>query len=161
MLEETQLSRQAACAGNVQQQAACIGGLQALAYCPAAGLALSEAIEDSGCLPTLVSTLLAGVLPVRCLAAGALCNLLLGNAPIMVRPCPGRQTNIEGLHTSLIEPATLPFNCTREALPASAAALLHALHVTLAGSRCRDRVQAHRASDWEEQVQHHGPAQQS
>jgi hypothetical protein len=69
----------------VQQQAACIGALQALAYCPPVGLALSEAIEDSGCLPSLVSSLLTGALPVRCLAAGALCNLLLGNAPVMVR----------------------------------------------------------------------------
>ena len=72
-------------AGNVQQQAACMGALQALAYCPAEGLAISDAIAGSGCLPTIITILQSGPLPLRPLAAGALCNLLLNNAAVAVR----------------------------------------------------------------------------
>ena len=71
-------------AGNVQQRAACIGALQALAFCPEEGTRTAEGIAASGCLPHLLSLLRAGPLPLRSLAAGAVCNLTLGNTAIAV-----------------------------------------------------------------------------
>lgn len=75
-------------AGNVQQRAACIGALQALAFCPEEGTRTAEGIPAGGCLPHLLGLLRAGPLPLRSLAAGALCNLTLGNSAIAVRACP-------------------------------------------------------------------------
>ncbi|BDA42787.1 probable vacuolar protein 8 at C-terminar half [Coccomyxa sp. Obi] len=68
--------------GNVQQRAACIGALQALAFCPQEGTRTAEGIASGGCLPHLLGLLRAGPLPLRSLAAGALCNLTLGNRAI-------------------------------------------------------------------------------
>lgn len=71
-------------AGNVQQRAACIGALQALAFCPEEGTRTAEDIASGGCLPHLLGLLRSGPLPLRSLAAGAMCNLTLGNAAIAV-----------------------------------------------------------------------------
>jgi hypothetical protein len=73
-------------AGNLQQQAACVGALQALAFCPAQGSAIADSIAaSSGCLEHLLGLLKTGPLPLRSLAAGALCNLALGNPSLAVR----------------------------------------------------------------------------
>ncbi len=63
-----------------------MGGLQALAFCPAEGAAVSDRIAaERGCLEHLLALLKTGPLALRSLAAGALCNLTLGNPAVAVR----------------------------------------------------------------------------
>ena len=66
-------------AGNLQQQAAAAGALQALAYCPSAGPDLANSIAVHGGVAPLVTMLSSAPQPMRCAAAGALCNIAFGS----------------------------------------------------------------------------------
>lgn len=99
-----------------------MGALQALAYCPGRGTAVAEHIAAAnGCLEHLLGLLKTGPLALRSLAAGALCNLTLGNPGIAVRgplTCVGFQiqavrddkvpkTHLYSAHECLSRPALI------------------------------------------------------
>ena len=86
------------CAGNLQQQVAAMGALQALAYCPEGDSAAAvKEVADGGCVTVILKLLRAGPLPARCLAAGTLANLVLGNPKVRVRA-----SSFQGLKKSLV-----------------------------------------------------------
>ena len=63
-----------------------MGALQALVYCPEEGsTAAVKEVVDGGCLDVILHLLKQGPLPARCLAAGTLANLVLGNPKVRVR----------------------------------------------------------------------------
>lgn len=66
-----------------------MGALQALAYCPEGDAAsLVKEVADGGCVTVILKLLRHGPLPARCLAAGMLANLVLGNPKVRVRASP-------------------------------------------------------------------------
>ena len=72
-------------AGNLQQQAAGAGALQALAFTPTS-TELARDIAKAGAINRLVAMLSHGPVPMRCAAAGTLCNLSLA--------CPANQVSL-------------------------------------------------------------------
>ena len=68
----------------MQQQAAAAGAVQALAYCPDASASLASALAGHGVIEPLVKILKSAPRPMRCAAAGALCNLALRSHAIQV-----------------------------------------------------------------------------